>query len=94
MLVNIWGKVLGSMEGGKTAAVLLGVDYEKAFDHMEHSVCLLKFRQLGAWDGIVALVRAFLEGRSMTITIGGYKAGVVQLLRGSPQASVLGCLLY
>ena len=35
MLIDIWDEILGSMEGGKSAAVLLGVDYEKAFNRME-----------------------------------------------------------
>ena len=94
MLVEIWEKVLSSMEGGKSAAVLLGVDYEKAFNRMEHSVCIAKLRALGASVGSVALVRAFLEQRGMTITLDGHRAPAVPLLRGSPQGSILGCLLY
>ena len=94
MLIDIWEKVLAAMEGGKTASVLLGVDYEKAFNRMEHSVCLDKLRALGASEGSISLVRAFLEERSMTIKIDGYRATPVPLLRGSPQGSVLGCLLY
>ena len=50
--------------------------------------------QLGASAGSVALVKAFLEDRTMTISIEGYKASAVKILRGSPQGSVLGCLLY
>ena len=94
MLVDIWEGVLGAMEGGKSAAVLLGVDYEKAFNRMEHSVCLDKLRNLGASEGSISIVRAFLENRSMTITIDGHRGVSVPLLRGSPQGSVLGCLLY
>ena len=40
MLVDLWEKVLCSLEGGANAAVLLGIDYEKAFNRMEHAVCL------------------------------------------------------
>ena len=94
MLVDIWEKVLTALEGGKSAAVLLGVDYEKAFNRMEHAVCLDKLRSLGASDGSISLVRAFLHGRCMTVTVDGHKAEPVPLLRGSPQGSVLGCLLY
>ena len=56
MLVNIWEEILGPMEGGKMAAVMLGVDYEKAFNRMDHSVCLSKLRALGASDGSIAMV--------------------------------------
>ena len=88
------GKVLTAMEGGKNAAVLLGVDYEKAFNRMEHSVCVDRLRRLGASEGSIFLVSAFLSGRRMTISINGYNAAPVPINRGSPQGSVLGCLLY
>ena len=93
MLLDMWEEVLGSMEGGKTAAVLLGVDYEKAFNRMEHAECLDQLRGLEASVGSISLVRAFLEDRAMTITINGHKASPVKIERGSPQGSVLGCLL-
>ena len=94
MLVDLWERVLSSMEGGGNAAVLLGIDYEKAFNRMEHSVCLQQLKRLGASAGSMALVKAFLEGRSMTIKIGDTCAKPVPIKRGSPQGSVLGCLLY
>ena len=94
MLLDLWEDILTSMEGGKTAAVLLGVDYEKAFNRMEHAVCLEQLQRLGASPGSISLVKAFLEGRKMTIIIDGHKADPVAIKRGSPQGSVLGCLLY
>ena len=94
MLLDLWEDILVSMEGGKTAAVLLGVDNEKAFNRMEHAVCLEQLQKLGVSPGSLSLVRAFLEGRRMTIIIDGHKADPVHIKRGSPQGSVLGCLLY
>ena len=94
MLIDLWEEVLDGMEGGKSAAVILGVDYEKAFNRMEHGVCLEQLRRLGASEGSLSLVQAFLEGRTMKITIDGYTAETVPIQRGSPQGSVLGCLLY
>ena len=93
-LIDLWENVLGPMEGGDKAAVLLGIDYEKAFSRMEHSVCLRQLERLGATPGSLSLVRAFLEDRKMTIKIGRTKAPPVPIRRGSPQGSVLGCLLY
>ena len=94
MLIDIWEKVTEAMDGGQSAAVLLGVDYEKAFNWMEHAVCLERLRQLGASEGSVALVKAFLRDRSMMIKIGKHQADPVKIVWGSPQGSVLGCLLY
>ena len=94
MLIGIWEEVLDALEGGKNAAVLLGVDYEKAFNRMGHAECLKQLRELGASPGSLSLVRSFLEGRTMTISIDGCKAAPVSADRGSPQGSVLGCYLY
>ena len=95
LLVDMWDNMLGSMEDGRTAAVLLGVDYEKAFNRMEHSVCVDQLEKLGASRGSISLVRAFVRDRKMTITINGVGASnPVDIKRGSPQGSVLGCLLY
>ena len=94
LLIDLWEGILAGMEGGSHAAVLLGVDYEKAFNRMEHSVCLEQLRELGASPGSLSLVRAFLENRMMRISIDGETVPAVPIVRGSPQGSVLGCLLY
>ena len=94
MLLDLWEEVLDGMEGGKSAAVILGVDYKKVFNRMEHGVCIEQLRHLGASEGSLALVRAFLEDRTMKITIDGHSSEPVPIQRGSPQGSVLGCLLY
>ena len=65
MLVDLWEEILLAMEGGKTAAVLLGVDIEKAFNRMEHAVCLAQLERLGGSAGSMSLVRAFLEERKI-----------------------------
>ena len=94
MLIDLWEDVLSALEGGTHASVLLGVDYEKAFNRMKHDACLDQLQKLGASVGSIALVRAFLEGRTMTIDIDGQTVAPVRIARGSPQGSVLGCLLY
>ena len=93
-LIDLWEEVLAAMEGGKSAGVLLGIDFEKAFNRMDHGVCLEQLSMLGASRGSVSLVAAFLEERTMTITIDGMRGDPVGISRGSPQGSVLGCLLY
>ena len=94
LLIERWDRVLGAVEGGKHAAVMLGVDFEKAFNRMDHGVCLQQLRALGASEESISLVAAFLERRRMTIKIGSHKADPVPINIGSPQGSVLGCLLY
>lgn len=73
---------------------MLGVDYEKAFNRMSHGECLNQLRRLVASPRSLSLVQFFLEEMVMTVSVGGYKASPVPIKRGSPQGSVLRCLLY
>ena len=54
MLIDLWEKIMVALEGGGEAALLLGVDYEQAFNRMEHSVCLSQLRKLGASAGSIS----------------------------------------
>lgn len=94
MLINLWDSILDALEGGQSSAILLGVDYEKAFNRMEHGTCLEELSALGASEGSLALVRASLEDRRMAIRLDGFQSDPRPIRRGSPQGSVLGCLLY
>ena len=61
---------------------------------MDHGHCLRQLMRLGASVGSLRMVAAFLTGRMMTISINGINGGEKSIVRGSPQGSVLGCLLY
>ena len=69
MLIKLSEQILDALEGGKDAAILLGVNYKKAFNRMDHGVCLRKLKELGSLECSLVLVKAFLEDRCMTITI-------------------------
>ena len=94
MIIELWDRILEVMDDGDTAACLLGLDFEKAFNRMDHGHCIRQLRRLGASAESIRLVRSFLEERQMAVTIDGVFCGTRQILRGSPQGSVLGCLLY
>ena len=94
LLIGLWDRIMEGLEGGKNAAVLLGVDFEKAFNQMEQDECLKQLQLHGASEGSLNLVAAFLKERAMMIKIDGYAATSVPITRGGPQGSVLGCLLY
>ena len=55
LLIDIWDKVHEALEGGENAAVLLGVDYEKAFNRMGHAECIKQLQLLGASPASVSL---------------------------------------
>ena len=94
MLVNVWDASLRAMDNGKDAVVLLGVDFQKAFNRMEYTACLGQLERLGASQGSLAMVHSFLKGRKMKLRLGTQTSSAVDILRGSPQGSVMGCALY
>ena len=71
MMVEIWDKILRVMDEGDQAACLLGIDFEKAFNRMDHGHCLRQLKTLGSSDSSLALVSSFLSNRSMTIILNG-----------------------
>ena len=93
LLVDLYEEVLGGLDKGK-AATILGVDFEKAFNRLNHHECLAQLARLGASSTSLNLVRAFLTNRSMRVKIGSTLSDRRFLKGGSPQGSILGCLLY
>ena len=55
LLVDLWDAIASALEGGEQAGVLLGIDFEKAFNRMDHKVCLEQLavlrREASAWFG-------------------------------------------
>ena len=93
LLIDLYDKLLSPLEEGNVS-VLLGIDFEKAFNRLDHGECLKQLRDLGASPTSIALVRTFLTGRVMCARVGTSRSQPRRLLGGSPQGSILGCYLY
>ena len=93
LLVELLDKVLGNLDAGHPS-IVLGIDFEKAFNRLNHHECLTQLRNLGASGHTIELVRAFLTGRSMKVKVGNDYSRTIFLHGGSPQGSILGCILY
>ena len=93
LLVDLFDAILEPMEGG-ASSIVLGIDYEKAFNRLDHRECLDQLHRLGASQTTINLIRSFLTNRSMRIRIGKLLSSPHFLKGGSPQGSILGCFLY
>ena len=93
LLVDMHEAILRPLDDGDPV-VVMGIDFEKAFNRLDHRQCLIQLRALGASEATIRLVRAFLTGRSMRVRIGDFLSAARSLKGGSPQGSILGCLLY
>ena len=94
LMVELWEKILGSLETPNMAVSLLGIDYEKAFNRMCHNQCLKQLAHMGASQHSIDLVASFLSKRSMRARIGQELGEGRGISAGSPQGSILGCFLY
>ena len=65
MLIDVWNAALSTMDEGKDAVVLLGVDFQKAFNRMKYAACMDQLALLGASPGSLAMVHSFLMGSAL-----------------------------
>lgn len=93
-LVETFDEVLTSLEDNRASVNLMSIDFEKAFNRMCHTACLEALSTLGADPGDIALVRAFLSGRTMSVKIDDSFSLRRSVPGGSPQGSILGNFLF
>ena len=92
-MVDLLEKALSPLEEGNPV-VLLGIDYEKAFNRLDRYDCLRQLKRLGASNVSSYISRSFLTNRKMGVKINGVLSDPKGLNGGSPQGSILGCFLY
>ena len=93
LLIDLYDKILGGIDVG-SSSIVLGIDYEKAFNRLDHRECLTQLRALGASEASIELTRSFLTQRTVRVRIGAELSAERILKGGSPQGSILGCFLY
>ena len=93
-LVETWDAIMLALEEESSAANLLSVDFEKAFNRMDHSKCINALADLGASQKCIGWVSAFLFGRRMSVKIRDSFSTPRSVPGGSPQGSILGNFLF
>ena len=92
-LLNAQNKILHSLNSKKIALLLL-LDYSKAFDVIEHPIMLKKLRHYGIKGVALKWFESYLSGRRQFVTIEGIDSQPIPIKYGVPQGSILGPLLF
>ena len=73
---------------------LLLLDLSKAFDCLPHKLLLCKFHAYGVSRDACDLLCSYLTNRSQRVKISSVKSDWAKLIKGVPQGSVLGPMLF
>ena len=93
LLIDLHEEMLAPLDEGKPS-VVVEIDFEKAFNRLDHNECLSQLEVLGASKPSLRLVWAFLTERQMRVKVGQTLSAPRTLKGGSPQGSILGGYLY
>lgn len=92
-IAHIVDDILRATDRGMVT-VLIALDYSKAFDSINHELLLAILRFVGLGQSACALMSSFLRGRTQRVRSGESMSGIVNVVSGVPQGSILGPLLY
>ena len=70
------------------------MDFNKAFDKVDHSLLIYKLFILGISLKTVSWIKSFLLNRNQSVVVEGKQCEAVTILSGVPQGSVLGPCLF
>ena len=92
-LINITENIRDALDEGKYACGVF-VDFQKAFDTVNHNILIKKLSFFGINGKIKEWVESYLSNRKQFVSILGYDSRPQQVEHGVPQGSVLGPLLF
>ena len=92
-LIEHHENIVESLEKGCNIDVVY-LDFEKAFDKVDHGVLLHKLRDLGITGTLGKWIHSFLTNRTQFVAVKGAVSQALEVVNGVPQGSVLGLLLF
>ena len=92
-LIHMTEAIRSALDSGSVTCGIF-VDFQKAFDTVNHDILLKKLEHYGFRGVINDWFRSYLTDRKQKVAINGFESESKSLLHGVPQGSVLGPILF
>ena len=92
-LIHMTEAIRSALDSGSVTCGIF-VDFQKAFDTVNHEILLKKLEHYGFRGVINNWFRSYLTDRKQIVVINGFESENKSLLHGVPQGSVLGPILF
>ena len=92
-LIHMTEAIRSALDSGFVTCGIF-VDFQKAFDTVNHEILLKKLDHYGFRGAVNNWFRSYLTDRKQKVVINGFESTSKPLLHGVPQGSVLGPILF
>ena len=91
--IKVVNDIIEALDGRKYCAALF-IDLSKAFDTVDHVILADRLHKIGLSDQAVNWFSNYLSGRTQCVQAAGSSSSFLPVLKGVPQCSILGPLLF
>ena len=91
--IHLTDKIRHEIDKGNYASRII-VDFQKAFDTVDHDILLKKLEYYGVRGISNKWFASYLSNRKQFFSINGYKSNLADFKCGVPQGTILGPLLF
>ena len=92
-LIKIIDQLLFELDNNRVTGMVT-VDYQKAFDMLDHSLLLLKLKIYGFDENAIAWTKSYLHQRKQCVQLSGARSTMREICHGIPQGSILRPLFF